>query len=706
MRRIVADVIGYLDNFEALPPEIKAAERYEFVVAANCPEASQYTPEVIRRLIDIGRAGPRAGRYLILHINVDAPLPHGVDLGALGDPHVIDLTKNQNTHADVPPSAALQQKILASIQSAKPQTRSAGFGDILPASDALWHGDATVRIETSLSGRNDGVRVTFGERERGTGIVHGVLAATAGAGKSNLLHALILGATATYSPEELQLYLLDLKQGVEFQSYRSLPHAAVVAFNSDPALARAVLSELKVEMERRFDTLFRPAGVQKLEEYRTAGSPYGPAPRILLIVDEYQVLFQDGDTTEVSDNLRQLSQQGRAAGVHMLLVSQTFRAQGMQFSEQIFNNVQLRLAMSLSAGTAQSLTEFEREGKALIRNCDAPGKVLVNDHAGRDGNNALGQVVHVTTEDREALLSEFGRLAATWPEEKRAQWPKTQLFDGNSAPPLAEMTLAQAMSRTGSALAASDLTALAALTAAQGGFDLPDWRAGDRPLPISLGRAYAMHGEALCVLGRLPAQNLLLLGSLSKTRANFLAGVIQSLKCLDVDTTGPILIIDGSGDPEIDALVASFGDRAQVLRNEADMTSALKNGEGHDVLLMLEPDRIGGFLRPTDVLRRSVLCDLLDQRLRDGPRAGQHTICLFSTLKAMENVVGRRGVSAFSWRGTTQVSREDSQDLLGSRLASSLERVGRGPRPALLADINNNRNTRFLPWDAVSSAPN
>ena len=56
-----------------------------------------------------------------------------------------------------------------------------------------------------------------------------------GSGKSTLLHALITNAALRYSPDELEVYLIDFKKGVEFKTYAThdLPHARVIAV--DPA---------------------------------------------------------------------------------------------------------------------------------------------------------------------------------------------------------------------------------------------------------------------------------------------------------------------------------------------------------------------------------------------------------------------------------------------------------------------------------------
>ena len=98
--------------------------------------------------------------------------------------------------------------------------------------------------------------------------------------------------------------------------------------------------------------------------YRERGEPTGELPWILLLVDEYQELFDDDRDGVASALLRQLAEQGRSAGIHLLLGSQRFGAAGMLHQTAIFGNVHLRMAMQMTDDNVQALTEFGRQGKA------------------------------------------------------------------------------------------------------------------------------------------------------------------------------------------------------------------------------------------------------------------------------------------------------------------------------------------------------
>ena len=70
------------------------------------------------------------------------------------------------------------------------------------------------------------------------------------------------------------MYLIDFKKGVEFKTYatHSLPHARVIAVESEREFGLSVIENLDAELRRRGD-LFREAGAQDVAGYRAAKGP-------------------------------------------------------------------------------------------------------------------------------------------------------------------------------------------------------------------------------------------------------------------------------------------------------------------------------------------------------------------------------------------------------------------------------------------------
>ena len=113
---------------------------------------------------------------------------------------------------------------------------------------------------------------------------HVLMSGKTGSGKSTLLHVLITNIALRYSPNEVELYLVDFKKGVEFKAYArfALPHARVVAVESEREFGLSVLQHLNGELRRRGD-MFRGLGVQDVKGFRNnqpdAKLPPHPADR-------------------------------------------------------------------------------------------------------------------------------------------------------------------------------------------------------------------------------------------------------------------------------------------------------------------------------------------------------------------------------------------------------------------------------------------
>ena len=175
-------------------------------------------------------------------------------------------------------------------------------------------------IHAPLGWTADGQEIMF---ELGDDPPHAILAGTAGSGKSNLLHVLIQGLLHRFSPDELNLYLLDYKDGVEFNVYAGakIPQIKFVATVNDSEYGINALKYFQKEITRRNDE-FRNNGARNINEMRkTTGKQI---PRWLLIIDEFQVLINDAKVTdEAYDLLSDILKRGRSSGIHVLLATQS-----------------------------------------------------------------------------------------------------------------------------------------------------------------------------------------------------------------------------------------------------------------------------------------------------------------------------------------------------------------------------------------------
>ncbi|WRG41417.1 DNA translocase FtsK [Helicobacter pylori] len=180
---------------------------------------------------------------------------------------------------------------------------------------------------------------------------HTLICDHSGSGKSNFLHVLIQNLAFYYNPDEVQLFLLDYKEGVEFNAYTDpiLEHARLVSVASSVSYGITFLKWLCDEMQKRADR-FKQFNVKDLSDYRK----HDEMPRLIVVIDEFQVLFSDNKSTKaVEGHLNTLLKKGRSYGVHLVLATQTMRGTDINpsFKAQIAN----RIALPMDAEDSSSV---------------------------------------------------------------------------------------------------------------------------------------------------------------------------------------------------------------------------------------------------------------------------------------------------------------------------------------------------------------
>lgn len=214
---------------------------------------------------------------------------------------------------------------------------------------------------------------------------HALLAGKTGSGKSNLLHVLIHTLCEKYPPEELELYLLDYKESTEFNVYAAppLPHARLVATESDPEYGVTVLQHLVGELEMRA-RIFKSVSARDFAEYRKSSGVL--LPRVLLIIDEFQVLFSEGrQVAEATEQLlSQLLKQGRSFGIHILLATQTLKGINALSIGSIITQLGCRIA--LACGQEDSALILGSGNLAAAELRSPPEGIINNANGAKSGN--------------------------------------------------------------------------------------------------------------------------------------------------------------------------------------------------------------------------------------------------------------------------------------------------------------------------------
>ena len=209
--------------------------------------------------------------------------------------------------------------------------------------------------------------------------IHCFIIGQSGTGKSVFLHDVIIGAMAKYSPDELELYLMDFKiGGVEFNRYKNEKHVkALLVDNSDIQITLEILRDISNKMRER-GKLLRASGVSNIVEYN-AVNPTKKMPRIVFIADECHVMFPTMNSKEaklyreISEILQKIAKEGRSQGVHLVLATQTI-AQA-EISSEILNNISDFYLLKCSPGDSERLVRGSVDTTSQLKT----GQVLHHD---------------------------------------------------------------------------------------------------------------------------------------------------------------------------------------------------------------------------------------------------------------------------------------------------------------------------------------
>ena len=706
----------YLRNEFATIDEYNAqagplAEPYRYLVISDLPV--NFTAEAFRRLNAIASSGARCGVYTLIARDVRAGLPAGAHLDELmahsvnlvrdGDRFVWDdeVFKQLPLHLDEPATeeqlTAILHKVGAGAREAK--RVEVPFDQIAPPPGKMWTSSTTKEVDVMV-GRTGATRFQSLKLGKGTS-QHVLIAGKTGSGKSTLMHAMITNAALWYSPDEIELYLVDFKKGVEFKTYATnlLPHARAIAIESDREFGLSLLTRLDQELTRRGELFRKAGGSQNLEMYRNTPNPE-VVPRTLLIIDEYQEFFTEDDRLAQDATLliERLVRQGRAFGMHVLLGSQT--AGGLP--RGVMEQFAVRIALATTeAGSQIILGDNNSAARLLTR----PGEAIYNDGGGLVENNSPFQVAFLSDEKRDAYLKDLASKAE--PYFKRFGYPI--VFEGN---------------------AAADTTRNAKLNNA---LDMAAW-------PKSVGGgALAWLGEPVAIKDPTAVQfrrnagvNVLTVGQSDEQTMAMFNMMIVSLAAQQGPKQATIYVLDGT--PADSQLAGTFEKTAAALpdgqvklvdfkavgdvmdevkdevnrRRESDETGGsiyvfVYGLQRYRVLRKTEDDFGGSFSFDSggdaDAPKKTKPDKAMAEILREGPPVGVHVIAWCDTLVSIDRTFDRAVMREFDNRILFQMSAADSSNLIDNPAANKL-----GPNRALVYSEEQGTMERFRPYALPDTA--
>ncbi len=193
------------------------------------------------------------------------------------------------------------------------------------ASDSFIKEDAALKIALGKNIQGDPYIANLSD------MPHLLIAGATGAGKSVCINSILVSLLMTYTPQELQLVLIDPKR-LELSIYDDIPHLRdpVVI---DPKVAASALGWAVEKMEERYDTL-ADDGVRNIVQYnetmrqRAKQEQWSDAelemnlmPYLVIIIDEFSDLMTVA-SREVETYIIRLAQMARAAGIHLVVATQ------------------------------------------------------------------------------------------------------------------------------------------------------------------------------------------------------------------------------------------------------------------------------------------------------------------------------------------------------------------------------------------------
>ena len=253
--------------------------------------------------------------------------------------------------------------------------------DEINDTDRLW-GESSIEGLTFSIGKFgiNNMDITIGDEvdQRHNVVITGAV----GQGKSNLISAIIHSLCQRYSPDELQLYLLDFKEGVSLKAFSNigqteyLPHARALGLESDVSFGMAVLTYLYKEYQNRMK-LLKEYNYKSIRELRTKRQDIC-MPRIVVVIDEFQMMFGDDlqGGQKIVDLLEKSVRLFRAAGIHFILASQTLGGNIVlaQKKDSIFSQVPVRIALKNSIAESMQTLGMNNPAAAFLR----PREAVVN----------------------------------------------------------------------------------------------------------------------------------------------------------------------------------------------------------------------------------------------------------------------------------------------------------------------------------------
>lgn len=505
-----------------------------------------------------------------------------------------------------------------------------------------------------------------------------------GSGKSVFLHALICNAAINYSPDELNMYLIDFS-GVEFNSYalHNLPHARVIAPEAEREFGLSILNELVEEGARRME-LCRNNDVSNIVDLK-AKNPSLHIPRLLVIIDEFQKIFEienDLISREANAKIHTIIQEFRKFGINLVLATQKLPSSSILPKDLIAN----RVVFKSSPADFSSLISLPINGKVPQLHT---GECIYNSESGSPYDNHKVQGFLVTKHDIDKLLNQISEFSDNLHYQRKHDMV---VFRGNDLPEFRNRRVARCH---------------------QTPSNMPE------SIGIYLGESISIHETDVCaILRKESANNILILGGESHVaqRIAYYATISASTAHTDQSATFVTLNFmrrEDTLNEELQSVFESLPFSSQIVSKTAEIVETLtaikeeiderrkdeERPQDH-IYLSIYAFQLArmfdkGGRRGDDVSESGMLLDYI---LKNGPAVGVFTIMQCDNWDNLSRI--GNPLSSFTYRVALQMTENDSNKIVGSSIASKLFVFNRPSSVyrAYFRDNNRNINIKFKPY--------
>jgi S-DNA-T family DNA segregation ATPase FtsK/SpoIIIE len=193
---------------------------------------------------------------------------------------------------------------------------------------------------------------------------HTLIAGESGGGKGVLTRNILLDLLATNSPRNVRVRFVDPKFGADYPWLRNMPHLDGGIVETQEG-AIETLEELVAEMDRRYAEITKIA--PNIEKYNQKVEEAARLPRIFLFHDEIGDWMADKGSAypdAVSSHVVRLASKARAAGVHLVLITQ--RPDKDAMPSQIKANVGNKICLKVASGVNSRIVLDEGGAEQLL----------------------------------------------------------------------------------------------------------------------------------------------------------------------------------------------------------------------------------------------------------------------------------------------------------------------------------------------------